>query len=86
MGLSQPRVGIRIKGYDGEVCVPHALVGIILHIVWLDNRSIAAPAGFTGDPLNSFVVDVPTIAGLYNFPPNLSAADQTTGISILHPT
>ncbi len=67
-------------GYDGEVSVPHALVGIILHIVGLDNRSIAAPAGFTGDPLNSFLVDVPTIAGLYNFLPNLNAADQTIGI------
>ena len=67
-------------GYDGEVSVPHALVGIILHIVGLDNRSIAAPAGFSGDPVNSFLVNVPTIAGLYNFPPNLSAADQTVGI------
>ena len=64
-------------GYDGEVSVPHALVGISLHIVGLDSRSIAAPAGFSGDPVNSFLVNVPTIAGLYNFPPNLSAADQT---------
>lgn len=46
----------------------------------LDTRSIAAPAGFTGDPANSFLVNVPTIAGLYNFPANLSAADQTIGI------
>ena len=67
-------------GYDGEVSVPHALFGIILHIVGLDTRSIAAPAGFTGDPANSFLVNVPTIAGLYNFPANLSAADQTIGI------
>ena len=67
-------------GYDGEVSVAHALVGIILHIVGLDNRSIAAPAGFSGDPVNSFLVNVPTIAGLYNFPPNLGAADQTLGI------
>ena len=67
-------------GYDGEVSVPHALVGIVLHIVGLDNRSIAAPTGFSGDPVNSFLVNVPTIAGLYNFPPNLSAADQTIGI------
>ena len=68
-------------GYDGEVSVPHALVGIVLHVVGLDNRSIAAPAGFIGDPVNSFFVNVPTIAGLYNFPPNLTAAaGQTIGI------
>ena len=67
-------------GYDGEVSVPHALFGIILHIVGLDTRSTAAPAGFTGDPANSFLVNVPTIAGLYNFPANLSAADHTIGI------
>ena len=67
----------RYSGYDGEVSVPHALVGIILHIVRLDNRSVAAPAGFSGDPVNSFLVNVPTIVGLYNFPPNLSAADPT---------
>lgn len=66
-------------GYDGDISVPIGLKGIISHVIGLDTRSIAAPAGFSGDPINSFLQSVPAMAGIYNFP-NLTASDQTIGI------
>lgn len=66
-------------GYDGDISIPVELSGIIGHVVGLDTRSIAAPAGFSGDPINSFLQSVPNMAGIYNFP-KLTASDQTIGI------
>jgi kumamolisin len=67
-------------GYKGELSLPAHLDGVVTHVAGLDSRSIAAPAGFTGDPTNSNRLPVTDIAGLYNFPTNIDASDQTIGI------
>lgn len=65
-------------GYDGPLHLPAELIDVVTAVVGLDNRTIGAPAG-TGDPINSNLLSVPAIAGIYNFP-NPGAADQTIGV------
>ncbi len=66
-------------GYDGAVHLPADLVGVVLAVVGLDNRSLGGAGGSSGDPPNSQQLAVPTLAGYYNFP-NTGAADQTIGV------
>lgn len=72
-------------GYDSDISVPSKLAEIITHIVGLDTRSISAPGTASGDPgvpgpTASVFRTVNNMAGIYNFPQNLTATDQTVGI------
>ena len=70
-------------GYDGAVNIPAELKGIVTAVIGLDNRQMGAASG-TGDPVltgtgTTSLLQVPVIAGFYNFP-NSGAANQTIGI------
>ena len=67
-------------GYEGQISLPAQLRGIVTQVSGLDNRSISAPAGFSGDPPNSNRLLVPDIAGLYQFPSGIDSSDQTIGL------
>ena len=69
-------------GYDGAVHLPPQLVGVVLAVVGLDNRSIGVPGGGAGDPSGATSLSVPSVAKLYNFP-NTGAPDQTIGVLAL---
>ncbi len=72
-------------GYDGPVHLPPELADIVTAVVGLDNRRGAGPAGGTGDPAGASSLQVPVVAGLYNFP-NPGAVGQTIGIHGAQPT
>jgi hypothetical protein len=68
------------RGFEGSVCLPAKLVGIVTAVIGLDNRRLGVPAGNgTGDPTGAQYLDPLTIARRYKFPMN-SAAGQTIGI------
>jgi hypothetical protein len=71
-------------GFDGAVTVPGELGAIIQAVVGLDDRRLSAPAGGTGDPSGAALIEVPTIAGWYNFP-NTGATDQVIGVFAPNP-
>jgi Pro-kumamolisin, activation domain len=71
-------------GFDGAVTIPGELAGIVHAVVGLDDRRLSASAGGTGDPSGAARVEVPTIAGWYNFP-NTGAKDQVIGVFAPNP-
>jgi hypothetical protein len=66
-------------GYEDAVHLPSELIGVVLAVIGLDNRSLGDAGGSSGDPPSSQQLAVPTIAQYYNFP-NTGAADQTIGV------
>ncbi len=56
------------RGFDGSVQLPGELQDLVVTVVGLDNRTVATPAGASGDPVGATSLSVPTIAGHYNFP------------------
>ncbi len=67
-------------GYEGQISLPAQLQGVVTQVSGLDNRSISAPIGFSGDPNNSVQLPITTIASLYQFPSSIDSSDQTIGI------
>jgi hypothetical protein len=69
------------RGRDGFIYIPKELAEIVVGVFGLDNRRITKCGSpcITGDPPNTKNITVPTVAGLYQFPPN-SAAGQTIAI------
>ena len=69
------------RGRDGFIYIPKELAEIVVGVFGLDNRRITKCASpcITGDPPNTKNITVPTVTGLYRFPPN-SAAGQTIAI------
>lgn len=66
------------RGRDGFISAPPELAEVVVGVFGLDNRPITK-TNSNGDPSGTGQLDVPTIAGLYNFP-TTSAGGQTIAI------
>jgi Pro-kumamolisin, activation domain len=67
----------RYRGREGFIHVPRDIAPLTIGIFGLDNRRIGNHN--SADPPNTGLLDVPTVMGLYNFPP-VSAAGQTIAV------